>query len=299
MGHIATLDAAGTTLGGRFTYAWSRPALGALDLRTTTLIGGVDLQRPLIRSLRLNARTRAGFDIVDQDTRLGNGADAVPLTTDRLRVLFAGLDGNYSKPRFDGGTVFSLTGSIEVRKGLDVLGASDRGRSGATLTSRLDGNAQAVVVRGAGGVMVALNRIFSVAGETQAQWSGSPLLNYEQLSIGNLTIGRGYDPGSNSGDRFVGGHGELRADVPLLTRVGTQLFGFYDYVYLEHLDSGTLEPHRRFRSFGGGGRFSLPGRLVLEVSYAHPQDKVSRLDERRPPNRLLVSLTAQFRGRVK
>lgn len=299
VGHIAMLDAGGTTLGGRFTYAWSRPALGALNLRTTTLIGGVDLQRPLIRSLRTNLRARGGVDIVDQDTMIGSGADAVPLTTDRLRVLFAGLDGNYSKPRFDGGTVFSLTGSIEARKGLGVLGASERGRSGATPTSRIDGDAQAFVIRGVGGVMVALNRIFSVAGEAQAQWSASPLLNYEQLSIGNLTIGRGYDPGSNSGDRFVGGHGELRADVPLLTRVGTQLFGFYDYVYLEHLDSGTLEPHRRFRSFGGGGRFSLPGRLVLEASYAHPQDKAFRLDERRASDRVLVSLTAQFRGRVQ
>ena len=299
VGHIATLDGGGTTLGGRFTYAWSRPALGALDLRTNTLIGGVDLQRPLVRSLRMNLRARGGIDIVDQDTMIGSGAGAVPLTSDRLRVLFAGLDGSYSKPRFDGGTVFSLAGSIEVRKGLGALGASERGRSGSTPTSRIDGDAQAFVVRGVGGVMVALNRIFSVAADAQAQWSGSSLLNYEQLSIGNLTIGRGYDPGSNSGDRFVGGHGELRADVPLLSRVGTQLFGFYDYVYLEHLDSSTLEPHRRFRSFGGGGRFSLPGRLVLEMSYAHPQDKALRLDQRRPSDRVLVSLTAQFRGRVQ
>ena len=172
------------------------------------------------------------------------------------------------------------------------------------LTSRIDGDARALVVRGVGDAVVGLTRVFSLAGQAQAQWSDSPLLNYEQLSIGNLTIGRGYDPGSNSGDRVIGGHGELRADLPFLSGLahagtGLQLFGFYDHVHLYNLGDNVLERSRTLRSYGGGARVALPRRLVLEVSYAHPRDRVLPLDERRPPDRVLVSLTTQFRGRAR
>lgn len=299
VGHIATLDAAGTTLGGRFTYAWSRPDLGALDLRTTTLIAGGDLQRPLLRSLRLNVRARAGFDYIDQDTVVATGNADVPLTRDRLRVFFAGVDGSYSKLRFDGGTAYSLSGSLELRKGADIFGSSDRGITNGRLSSRIDGNARAFVVHGSADAVVGFNRVFSLAGSVQGQWADSPLLNYEEQALGNLTIGRGYDPGANSGDRFLGGHGELRADLPLASRIGTQLFGFYDYVYLTNIDRAAPETDRHFRSYGLGGRVSLPSRLVLEATYAHPQDKALRLDAQRPSDRILVSLTAQLRGRAR
>ncbi|MGI4732263.1 MAG: ShlB/FhaC/HecB family hemolysin secretion/activation protein [Janthinobacterium lividum] len=303
-GHIMGLDAAGTTAGARFTYAWSRPDLGALDFRTDTLIAGLDLQRPLLRSLSANLRVRGGFDFVNQISTVRTGDISTRLTADKLRVVFVGVDGDYRVLRSDGGTRLSLSGSIEVRKGLDILGSSERGFVGGVLTSRIDGNSRAFVVRGVGDAVVGLTRVFSLAGETQAQWSDTPLLNYEQLSIGNLTIGRGYDPGSNSGDRVIGGHGELRADLPLLSGLahagtGLQLFGFYDHVFLRNLGANVLEPSRTLRSYGGGARVSLPRRLVLEVSYAHPRDRVLPLDERRPPDRVLVSLTAQLRGRAR
>lgn len=295
-GHVIGLDASGTTLGVRGTYAWSRPDLGALDYRTDTLIAGIDLQHPLLRSLRRNVRARAGFDFINQLSTVGSNNSSVPLTTDKLRVFFLGVDGDYRRTRFDGSTAFSLTGAVEVRKGVGAFGASKVGFVDGVLTSRIDGDARALVVRGSTDVVVGLGRVFSIAGGVQGQWADRALLNYEELSVGNLTIGRGYDPGAASGDRVVGGRGEVRAELPVTRRFGTQLYGFYDHEYVNNLDRNLVENDRTYRSVGGGVRFALPGRALLELAYAHPLDKASIRDDRRPSDRLLLSLTAQFRG---
>lgn len=299
-GHIFGLDiaGAGTTLGGRATYAWSRPDLGPLDLRTTTFIAGMDLVRPLIRSVRANARARLGFDYIDQISKIGGGDSAVTLTRDKLRIAFVGLDADQQLIDANGATWFSVAGSAELRKGLGVFDASERGISSGELTSRLEGDARALVARGTVEATMFLGPVFSLASLGQVQWANNPLLNYEEMALGSLTIGRGYDPGSNSGDRAAGLRNEVRADVPGLP-LGVQLFGFYDVLHLRNLDRNRLEGARTFDSAGGGVRLSLPNRLVLEVTYAKPLDRALALDERKPPARLLLSLTAQLRDRAR
>ncbi|WP_146168538.1 ShlB/FhaC/HecB family hemolysin secretion/activation protein [Sphingomonas sp. PP-CE-3G-477] len=294
-GHILQLDDDGTTLGGRATYAWSRPDLGALDLRTNTLIAGLDLARPLFRSVRGNARVRLGLDFVDQISRVGGGNDAVTLTRDKLRVLFAGIDADQQFVNANGRPWLSVSSSLEVRKGLGLFDASQTGFASGKLTSRLEGNSRALVVRGVIDTTLSLGPIFSVAAIGQMQWANDPLLNYEEFALGSLTIGRGYDPGSNSGDRALGGHVEARADLPLVTGLGTQFYGFYDHLYLTNLDRARIEGARNFDSVGGGVRVSFPNRLVLDVGYAKPLDRALKLDKERPPARVLVSLTVQFR----
>lgn len=298
-GHIFQLDDDGATFGGRATYAWSRPDLGALDLRTNTLIAGIDVTKPLIRSVRGNARARAGFDLVDQISRVGGGDTAVTLTRDRLRILFAGIDADKQFLDADGRPWLSVASSLEVRKGLGIFDASRSGFASGQLTSRLEGNARALVVRGVVDATLSLGPIFSIAGLGQVQWTNDPLLNYEEFALGSLTIGRGYDPGSNSGDRAAGGHVELRADLPLTSALGTQFYGFFDHLYLENLDRTRIEGPRSFESVGGGLRLSFPNRLVLDVGYAKPLDRALLLDKQRPPARVLVSLTVQFRDRAR
>lgn len=297
-GHIFELDDAGTSFGSRATFAWSRPDLGALDLRTDTLIAGFDLARPLIRSLRSNARARAGVDFVDQVSRVGGGDDAVTLTRDRLRIVYLGVDSDQQFIDANGNTWLSVAATAELRKGLGIFDASERGFANGVLTSRLDGNPRALVFRGVLDTTLYLGPVFSIAGVGQFQWANDPLLNYEEFALGSLTIGRGYDPGSNSGDRAVGGHVEARADLPI-SRIGTQLYGFYDHLYLRNLDRTAIEGPRNFGSVGGGVRLSLPSRMVLDVGYAKPLDRALLLDERRPPARVLVSLTVQLRDRAR
>ncbi|WP_126013980.1 ShlB/FhaC/HecB family hemolysin secretion/activation protein [Sphingomonas sp. ABOLH] len=298
-GHIFEVDSAGTSFGARATYAWSRPDLGALDLRTNTLIAGFDVARPLARSIRSNARVRGGLDYIDQISRVGGGSDAVTLTRDKLRVVFVGLDGDKQFVDANGNVWLSIAASGELRKGLGILDASERRFADGVLTSRLNGNPQALVFRSAVDATVSVGPIFSIAAQGQFQWSNDPLLNYEEFALGSLTIGRGYDPGSNSGDHAVGGRFEARADVPLWSPVQAQFFGFYDHLYLRNLDRTAIEGPRNFKSVGGGVRLSLPGSVVLDVAYAKPLDKALLLDERRPPARVLVSLTAQLRDRAR
>jgi hemolysin activation/secretion protein len=298
-GHIFGLDDAGTTLGIRGTYAWSRPDLGPLDLRTDTLIMGVDLVHPLIRTVRSNARVRGGFDFVNQTTNVGGGRDAVTLSRDHLRIAYVGVDADYSGLRANGSPLFSLSGSLELRKGLGIFDSSDIGFLSGTQTSRQEGNSRAFVIRGVLDGTLYLNRIFSIEAQGQVQWANDPLLNYEEFALGSLTLGRGYDPGSNSGDRAVGGHVELRADVPLTEQFGTQFYGFYDHLYLRNLDITAIEGPRNFGSVGGGVRFSLRNHMVLDVGYAKPLDKALLLDTRKPPARVLVSLTVQFRDSAR
>lgn len=298
-GHIFQLSGDGTTFGGRLSYAWSRPELGALDLRTNTLVSGIDVIHPLQRTLRANARLRAGVDIIDQASMIGGGDDAVTLTRDRLRIVYAGIDADQQLLDVNGLPWLSLGATVVARQGLDLFGSSEGGFRSGELTSRLDGSSRAFVVRGAVDAVMYLGPIFSIAGNFQGQWANKPLLNYEEFALGSLTIGRGYDPGANSGDRAAGARAEFRATVPLDDRFGLQAFGFYDYLHLENIDRIRIEGPRGFGSVGGGLRFSLPDRLVLDVMYAKPLDRALLLDERRPPARVLFSLTTQFRDSAR
>jgi hemolysin activation/secretion protein len=299
VGHIFGLDSAGSTFGGRLSYAWSRPDLDILDYRTDTFIAGVDFTRPLVRSLNTNITAGAGFDYINQITDIYAGETKLPLTRDKLRVLYASVSGDMRDLRMDGSVLWSLRTGLELRKGLDIFGASQPGVSGGNIQSRIDGKSDAFLVRGSVEGMVGPSPWFRLISRGQMQWTEQSLLNYEEFSLGNLTIGRGYDPGANSGDRAVGLSGEAEFDLPITSKVSSQVFGFYDFVYLDNLDRGATERNRKLSSFGGGVRLGLPGMALLEITYAHPKDKALTIDERRPSDRVLVSLSLRFSDSVR
>jgi hemolysin activation/secretion protein len=297
VGYVTGIGSNGLTLGGRFTYAWSRPDLGDLDIRSRTLIGGIDLIQPLLRRVNGNLSVAGGFELIEQRTRLfDKDKSSVPLNRDKIRVLYGRLSGNHLWRRRSGAELFSLSGSVEIRKGLDILNATKRGSgaSGSGYTpSRFEGDPEALVIRA--NVDAALTfGLFQLASGVKAQWSNHPLLNYEEFALGNLSVGRGYDPGANSADRAVGWTNELRFNWPGESRLPTQLFGFYDQVDIWNLDTGSTETGRRLRSWGAGVRVVLPGRVVLEGVYAHPADRALSIDDKPPPDRFLLSLTVRF-----
>jgi hemolysin activation/secretion protein len=237
-----------------------------------------------------------GFEAIEQRIRIHDTTGSSPLNLDQLRELYVRLDGRISDRRRDGLDAFSLGGSVELRKGLDILGATKLGQvsAGNYAPSRFEGDPEAVVVRGNLVGVGRINRFFSVANSVLAQWADRPLLNFDEQALGNLTVGLGYDPGANSADRFVGVHSEARVDFGVARNFDLQLFAFYDNVWLWNLDSFSTENDRRLRSVGGGVRARLPGPTLLELTYARPLDRALSLDEARAPARLLVSLTAQF-----
>ena len=303
VGHTFGLGLQGLAFGPRLIYAWSRPDLGELELETETLIAGFDVIAPLKRSLNTNLRIGAGFDYVDQETMVSNGdRDPLTLNLDKLRVLFSRLSGDIAARRGDGSIFAQARGGLEVRKGLGILGATPVGvfAGVGTLPSRVDGNSRATVVRLDLDASIQLNRIFSVATSVRGQYADVPLLNYEEFSLGNLTIGRGYDPGANSGDRAIGVRVEAAAQLPIRSATfAAQLFGFHDKVWLTNLDRDFLEKDRSLASYGGGLRLQIANQVQLEAMYAKPRDRALSIDDGPPPGRFLISLTAKFDARPR
>ncbi len=290
----------GTTFGGRFSYAWSRPSIGALKLSSRSLIGGFDVSTPLARSVRATADLGGGFEIIQQQIQLKTSIGGIPITEDKLRIAYLRLSGSLRAPQFAGPDRWALGGSLEVRKGFDIFGATETGRltPAGYGPSRFDGDASATVVRAGLNGFVGLGRLVSIGGVVQGQWASDPLLSFEEFSVGNLTLGRGYDPGATSGDKAVGARIEPRVLLPIKSRIGAQVFGFYDVVRIWNEDPFTLEDGRSLRSFGGGIRASLAGKLSLEAMYAHPLDPELRFPgTRRASDRVLLSLNFQFSPR--
>ncbi|WP_158703054.1 ShlB/FhaC/HecB family hemolysin secretion/activation protein [Allosphingosinicella vermicomposti] len=302
VGHSMGIDDEGTRLEGSFTYAWSRPDIGGLDLRSRSLAVTLAASSPLLRTVNENVTVTGGLDFTEQRTRLHFGR-VLPLTRDKIRVLFGRLSGNLVRPSVTG-FGYALSGGIEIRKGLDILGATDRfdfdSYEGGYTPSSLYGNPNALVARADLDGQIGLGSIFSLAGAARAQVSNAPLLNYEKFSIGTLTIGRGYDPGLASADEAIGLRAELRGATYRDANVATEVFTFYDQAWLWNHDrfarNGALatEPDRSFGSVGFGMRASLPQGLFLEGTYARPLDRAFPGDTRPVGDRLLLSLTAQF-----
>lgn len=301
LGHSFGL-ASGFTFGPSFAYAWSRPDVGALDLRSRSLVASIDAAAPIVRSLRQNLNIGGGFELIEQRVRLGRGGNAFPLTRDKLRVAYLRLGGGLKEPATADRQGSALGGSVELRQGLDIWNATRPATITATgyAPSRFEGEADATVIRGGLWTELGLTSAFSLGTQLQGQWASDPLLSFEEYSVGNLTIGRGYDPGITAGDRAIAARIEPRLTLPLSPRVGVQAFGFYDVVRIWNLDSITTEKERTLRSWGGGARFFLPGRLALDAMYAHPVDPELNLPgARRASDRFILSLTIQYgpRGR--
>jgi len=299
VGHYFATDT-GLSIGGRFSYAWSKPDIGALDLRSRSLIGGFDVSAPLLRSVRANADIGGGVEIIEQRIQLFVGKSGIPVTLDKLRVGYLRLSASKRAPRFNKPDAWGISGSLELRQGFDILGATKTGviTPAGYGPSRFEGSASATVLRGGLNGFVSIGRDFSLSATAQGQWASGPLLSFEEFSVGNLTIGRGYDPGVTSGDKAIGIRLEPRWQLPVKSRAAFVAFGFYDTVHIWNDDTFTTEGSRALTSFGGGMRAILPGLMSLEAMYAHPQDPELNLPGApRASDRVLLSLTIQFAPR--
>jgi hemolysin activation/secretion protein len=275
---------------GSLAYARTKPGdvLEELGLESDSFVANIEAAYPLIRKRRRNLNLLAGLDYVNQETTVEGAA---VLTDDRVRVVYGRVEGNARSWLSEIPTEASL--GFELRKGLDILDAS---QAGAPTLSRLEGNPEATVWRVDAQADFQLPARFGAGVALQAQFTDEPLLSYEQITIGNLTIGRGYDPSSVTGDRGMAASFELRAGpFPVTPWLQAQGFGFYDAARVEDLSVNGEE--RTVRSTGAGVRFSARhgGRQYnLDVVYAQPLDKTSDLAASKPSSRVLVNLTASL-----
>jgi hemolysin activation/secretion protein len=128
----------------------------------------------------------------------------------------------------------------------------------------------------------------------QAQYSDDVLLPYEQMSLGGLTVGRGYDPAALLGDKGVSAAFEVRyGPLALHPKVLAAPYAFVDagYVANNNVAATGLQKDRSLTSVGAGVIFRLFNRANLEVTYAHPLHATNPGGSR-PGDRVLIQLTA-------
>ncbi|WP_068879098.1 ShlB/FhaC/HecB family hemolysin secretion/activation protein, partial [Phenylobacterium sp. CCH12-B4] len=290
LAETARFGSEGLTFGGSLTYGESRPggALKPLDLKSRSVVGNLEVAYPFLRSRNQNLNLAAGLDVVDQKT-VASGIGL--LSRDKLRVGYARADGDYR-------TEFAqrpalLTGGVTLRKGLSILDASEAGE--ATLTRAL-AKPDAWTLRAQGGADVVLSERVTASLRAQAQYADDVLLPYEQMSLGGLTVGRGYDPAALLGDKGVSAAFEVRyGPTQLHPKVLASPYAFVDAGYVANNKTSVtlLEKDRSLTSVGAGVIFRLFNRANLEVTYAHPLHATGP-GRSRPGDRVLIQLTASL-----
>ena len=288
--HVRTLNHVGTMLEVQAVRAWASPraAVAPLDLATDVTALNVELTQPLYAHGPATLRGHIGLDSTNQETRVFS---SIRLTRDDLRIAAVGLTGAWR------GAGVQAVANLEYRQGLSFAGAS---RTGDPDLSRFDANPQAGVLRGDLTADLALPARFALNVRAQAQWSNASLAAPEEFTAGNLTIGRGYDPGAAFGDSALAAAVELRGPpLPVSTGLTAQPFVFHDAAEVWNHEPGAPDG-RWIRSAGAGVRLEATGRFQLVVTYAAPLDPPLGFGEPRPSDRLLVNLTVglpdAFRG---
>lgn len=295
IGHEMGIGSSGFRVGGRFNYAQSRPDIEGLNLKTRSIIAGFDLRYPLMRRVTQSVSVGAGFEYINQRTVLRAGGVANPFSQDRISIAYARIDGSIREPSSQGESLWTLDAGIELRQGLDIFNATPRRTViNGFPASRFDGNSQATVVRGTIDASVKLGRYVTITGSALGQWASSALLNIEEFSIGNLTYGRGYDPGSNGADRVIAARIEPRVRIVDAERFRLEAVMFYDNVRIRNLDTNTLEDRRTLSSIGGGVRMAANNRFIVDLIYAKPLKRVLATDDFKPTDRLLFSITTKL-----
>lgn len=299
--HDMLLGGNGLRLGAHVIHAWTRPSLGPTipDVKARTLYANVEARYPLVLKQAFSLRAAAGLDLVNQNVDFGG----LPLSKDRLRVAYGRLDTEAIDLKGvgpNGAVGWKFHASLELRKGLDLLGASPNctpnpaicGVPGFVPPSLAGGNPGAFVVRGSARLDLMPLRGLTVQLAPRFQYSKDRLFSFEQLSAGNYTIGRGFDPGAAVGDRGYGIQTEVSVDeFSLSARSRTTLrpYGFVDTAWLRERGGG-VQRFQRVVSAGAGVRLNLGAFGHLDLTAAAPLSKLSGETKRRPA-RLLVAFT--------
>jgi hemolysin activation/secretion protein len=305
--HEFGLGSDGLRLGLSGVHAWTQPDVPGADVfEARTFVASLYASYPIVRTQAETIAVSGGFEWIDQDLEFSG----LPLSEDQLRTVYlrlstssidratvAGLQGySLAEPRF------ATRASLELRKGLGILGASESCGAGfvnclgagAVPIARLDGDPTGLVIRGEARADYRPHPLWTLTAKPRFQFSPDPLLSYEQFSGGNYTAGRGYDPGAVIGDSGLGSqlevaYGSLYPNDP--EAIGWQPFVFFDMfaAYTKNVNGDPVT----LTSVGAGLRASIARRAYLEVIGAVPLERLP-FQTSRGDARLLVNLVVKL-----
>lgn len=259
LGYRRRLDADGAEVGAALLYASGEPdpSITSISYATDVWLARIDGARPLWKGAHGRLDLGLALDWVDQKSQVSG---SFTLSEDHLRVADLSLKAEWR------GSWGTLRGDLHGRKGLDFGGAS---RSGDPDLSRAGGDPQAWLVRGRlEGESAGFGPVKLYA-RLEGQTTDDRLLFPEQYAGGNLTVGRGFEPGAVFADKALGGTVELRFGPFGVGSLGRlQPFVFYDRIALKTNDASPLDT--TLESSGAGLRFEKPGRWRATLTWARP-----------------------------
>ena len=279
--------ASGLELNSTISYSTTHPGgdLSRLGLNGDAADAVFSASYPIIKKQNENLGVTGGFEYVDERTDVGNTA---VLIDDRLRIFFAKVhadaNGIFLDRRWEAGA------DLELRKGVDILHASEMTQKDL---SHANSNPDAFVQRLSGHASFQAGPLVQVYAAATAQNADSRTLTFEQLAIGNLTFGRGYDPSSVAGDKGLAGSVEVRVGPFSPVRDLTIMaYGFFDAAYAKFIDqpNGGVT----VRSTGGGVRMSYQDHYDLDIFYARPLNPIAINISAPPPERMLMTFTVRY-----
>ncbi|WP_417613726.1 ShlB/FhaC/HecB family hemolysin secretion/activation protein [Parasphingorhabdus sp.] len=304
--HEFRVGGEGLKFGGSFTYAWTKPDVpGGFDIKSETLVAGAYATYPFIRKQTHNLFGTVGLDYIDQRTDfLGTRTNE-----DRLSVAYARIDFN----QIEAGSIsgrggysafepkWGMGGSLEIRQGLDILGASQGcgpafvnciGKT--VLPTRADGDPTAFVLRGQAKIDYRPTPLLALTLKPRLQYSPEALFSYEEVSGGNYTIGRGYDPGTIIGDSGYGlqtevSYGSLQPQS--FDDIALQPYLFFDMMAVWNKNIPG-DPQKLY-SAGGGLRATIGQQASLDLMTVVPLKRAG-FQTRRDSARALLTLTVQL-----
>lgn len=264
------LGPSGWTLLGDLAHGRTRPGAGlaALELEGQSRVARLGARYPVIKTRALALDSGVRVEAIDQSNAVGflrgAGLGLIPLFDEQLRVLAVETNARWQRPARG----LAATASIELRKGLNVWGAS---AAGDRLLSRGQARPDFLSARLGVGTRWSVHPTARtspfLAVNGGAQWSDAPLPAYEEFQVGNYTIGRGFDPGAAAGDSAIAAQfeagWEFRGDAG-----SAQLFAFVDGARLWNRDLGSEDS--TLRSLGVGAR-AATRYGQLGVTWAVPQ----------------------------
>ncbi len=303
LGYDTKLGGDGLTISGNFTYAWSEPdvgfdpATGFKGVTARTLFATGEVRYPWIRTQGFSLVGAAGMDFLNQTVRLQPTVGArFDLTKDKLRVGFLRIDMDAADVNETRAPLWRASGSVELRQGLNVFGASPPVNAAGLTPSRPDGDRTSTLVRASASLEYNLGGGYWIAALPRAQYAFTPLFGFEEYSTGNFSVGRGYDPGTTIGDSGVGSSFELRSppqrpfakvDLSVLPFVFTDVALTWDKL------GGGRSDRDFLISAGGGLRGLLNNRFRIDGTVAFPLRKAGLQTKNRDP-RFLVSITSKL-----
>ncbi|MET0588731.1 MAG: ShlB/FhaC/HecB family hemolysin secretion/activation protein [Novosphingobium sp.] len=306
LSHEFALGTDGLRLGANFTYGRGEPGIANGNFKSESIIAGLELSYPFVLKQSRRLSGAAGFELADQTVDFADFA----LTEDKLRVLYARLDfdaveqdsllgrGGYnaSEPKW------RMSGSLEARQGIAGLGASkDCSPISNCLPpnvpiSNIGADPSAFLVRMSGVAEYRPIPVVTLALLPRAQWSGEQLLSYEQYSLGNYTIGRGFDPGIVVGDSGIGSSFEVRygrLQPHSAKDVALQPYAFLDAGWAWTNNGGFTPDPRRAVSAGGGLRARWGSHVDANIIAAFPVDRMNFANPLQDDFRILFTVTAR------